>query len=225
MHRKLLAAAALFPLLAAGINAVQAQPAEMPKQERPAFERPTFTKEQLQNLFKLRSTIEQKSHAGRIAIAPDIFRQDGFVTSINVVQNRLAYQMIRDCKQLQIVLFEQFAFASAVGVIGQSLVDFKMVAPACQFQAIVAKIPRLLTKRFQRQVGPLTGKQSDWTSHENLPNGESKKGKVGWMLPAGDLFTPKIAGFEERHGNRHKKEVKCSAGCCRIKYSSYGPAD
>lgn len=74
MHRKLLAAAALFPFLAAGINAVQAQPAEMPKQERPAFERPTFTKEQLQNLFKLRSTIEQKSHAGRIAILQEAER-------------------------------------------------------------------------------------------------------------------------------------------------------
>jgi len=74
MHRKILAAAALLPLLNGGVNAVQAQPTDLPKQERPAFERPTFTKEQLQNLFKLRASIEQKSHAGRIAILQEAQR-------------------------------------------------------------------------------------------------------------------------------------------------------
>ncbi|MEN9878089.1 MAG: hypothetical protein RLZZ158_1128 [Cyanobacteriota bacterium] len=74
MHRKILAGAALLPLLCGGVNAVQAQPTDLPKQERQPFERPTFTKEQQQNLFKLRASIEQKSHAGRIAILQEAER-------------------------------------------------------------------------------------------------------------------------------------------------------
>ncbi|NBQ21475.1 MAG: hypothetical protein EBU30_07435, partial [Synechococcaceae bacterium WB6_3B_236] len=74
MHRKILAAAALLPLLNGGVSAVQAQPTDQPKQERGPFEPPTFTKEQLQNLFKLRASIEQKSHAGRIAILQEAQR-------------------------------------------------------------------------------------------------------------------------------------------------------
>ncbi len=70
-----------------------------------------------------------------------------------------------DGEQFQVVLFEQVAFAGAVGVVGQGLVDLEVVSPAGEFQAVVTKLGCLLAEGFERQVGPLAGEESDRSSH------------------------------------------------------------
>lgn len=81
------------------------------------------------------------------------------MTSVDVVKNCLADEVIGDCEQLQLMLFQKFAFTSAIGIIGQRFVDFKMVAPAGQFQTVIAKFACFLTQRFQWQIRPLARKQ------------------------------------------------------------------
>ena len=88
---------------------------------------------------------------------------------VNRIANGLAYQMGADRVALEIVAFQQFAFGGDVAIVGQRLVDFKMVAPASKFQAIVAKILRHACQIFQRQIGPLTGKKCDRTRHSKVP--------------------------------------------------------
>ena len=92
-------------------------------------------------------------------------RQDALVAGVDVVEHALADQVVRDGEQLQVVLFEQVAFAAAVGVVGDGLVDLEMVAPAGQFESVVAEVAGLFAQRFQRQIGPLTGKERDGASH------------------------------------------------------------
>ena len=60
-------------------------------------------------------------------------------------------------KSLQVVLFEQVAFAAAVRVVGDGLVDLEMVAPAGQLEPVVPEVAGLFAQRFQREIGPLTG--------------------------------------------------------------------
>ena len=79
-------------------------------------------------------------HAGRLAVAPDVVGQDRLVPLVDDVQHRLADQVGADRMALQVVLFEQFAFLGAVVGVFERLVDFEMIAPAGQFEAVVAEI-------------------------------------------------------------------------------------
>ena len=103
--------------------------------------------------------------AVRLAVAPDVRRQDRLVPGVDVVQHALADQVIRDGKHLQVVLFEQVAFAAAVRVVGEGLVDLEVVAPAGQLEPVVAELAGFFAQRFEGQIGPLTGEQRDGASH------------------------------------------------------------
>ena len=54
-----------------------------------------------------------------------------------------------------------FAIAFVLG----RLIDFKMIAPAGEFDAVVAEAFGLAANFIEAQVGPLPGKKCDWTSH------------------------------------------------------------
>jgi hypothetical protein len=71
-----------------------------------------------------------QTYSGRIALC----------RLVDVVEHGLPDEVVRDREQLQVVLFEQLALAGAVGVVGERLVDFEMVAPAGQFEPVVAEV-------------------------------------------------------------------------------------
>src|SRR5689334_17441643 len=66
---------------------------------------------------------------------------------------------------LQAVIFEDLPTPLAVVVILVGLVDVKMIAPAGEFDAVIAKALRFLADGLKRQIGPLTGEQSNCTRH------------------------------------------------------------
>ena len=104
----------------------------------------------------------------RIAVAPDVWWQDGLVTGVNVVQHRLADQMPTDGEHLQIVLFQQFTLLRTVVVLVERLVDLEVIAPAGQLESIVAEAANLPGQLGHGQVGPLAGKQCYGSRHVNL---------------------------------------------------------
>ena len=77
---------------------------------------------------------------GRVAVAPNVRRQDRLVPRVDVVQHRLADQVVADGEHLQVVLFQQFAFLGAVVVLVEGLIDLEVVAPAGQFRARRSRI-------------------------------------------------------------------------------------
>ena len=103
--------------------------------------------------------------SGRVAVAPDVRRQDHLVPGVDVVQHRLADQVAADGEHLEVVLFQQFAFLAAVVVLVEGLIDLEMVAPAGQFQPIVSEAAAFASQFGQGQVRPLAGEHRDRSSH------------------------------------------------------------
>ena len=79
------------------------------------------------------------------------------MAGIDVIEDGLADEVIGDREELQVVFFQEFPFAVAVGVVGQCFVDFEMVSPAGKFQAVIAEILCFFAHLFQGEVGPLSG--------------------------------------------------------------------
>ena len=85
--------------------------------------------------------------------------------TIDPVTNRLAHEVVGDREGAQAVVAEQLPLAPHVAVVGERLLDLEVVAPARQLQAVVAIEFCFLTNCFQGKVGPLAGKQGNWTWH------------------------------------------------------------
>ncbi len=79
---------------------------------------------------------------------------------VDDVEHGLAHQVGADGVQLQVVALEQIAAAGAIAVFGHRPADVEMIAPAGQFKSLIAKIAGLASHVFQRQIGPLAGKQA-----------------------------------------------------------------
>src|SRR5690606_31630160 len=105
---------------------------------------------------------------GRIAIAPDIRRQNRLVPLVDDVQHRLPDQVTADRMTLQAPRVEQFAFAAAVAVVLKGLVDLKVVAPASQFDPVITEIGGQASHFFQRQIGPLASEEGYGAWHQAL---------------------------------------------------------
>ena len=103
----------------------------------------------------------------RLAVAPDVRRKDGFVASIDIVEYRLANQVVRNGEDLQVVLFQQFSLPSTISIVGKCFIDFKMIAPAGEFDAVIPKVLGFFAEIFELQVGPLAGKQGNRTTHRS----------------------------------------------------------
>ena len=66
--------------------------------------------------------------------------------------------MIADGEALQAVLIEDVPAALDVAVIGQRFIDLEVIAPAGQFQPVIAEAGGLFRQRVERQIRPLPGK-------------------------------------------------------------------
>ena len=90
---------------------------------------------------------------------------DALVAFVDQVTDGLADEMAAECEALEAVLLEQNAFGAHIAVGLQCFLDVEVVAPAGQFQSVIAH--RLGERREfgQRQVSPLSGKECDWSGH------------------------------------------------------------
>ena len=91
--------------------------------------------------------------------------QDRLVPGIDVVQDRLARQVIADREHLHAVFLQRLPLAIAVARIGHRLGDLEVVARAGQFEAVEAEVLGLDGQCLQRQIGPLAGTQRDRSRH------------------------------------------------------------
>ena len=82
-----------------------------------------------------------------------------------VVADGLADQVVGDRPALQSVLVEQPATAFQVAGVGQCLVDLEVVAPAGEFQTVVAEVAGEPADLLQRQVRPLSGEEREVAWH------------------------------------------------------------
>jgi hypothetical protein len=98
------------------------------------------------------------------------------VAWVDVVAHGLADEVGGDGVALHASGFELGAFGIAVGLVG--LFDFKVIAPAGELQAIIAKAFALLEHGVEGKIGPLAGEESDGTWHDVWwLNGDRKKEK------------------------------------------------
>ena len=98
------------------------------------------------------------AHAVGVAIAPQAVWQDGAVAFINGrVCHTLTDQVIADREVLQAVLRQQVFARLDVAIVSQRFVDFKVVAPACQLQPVIAEFGCFCGQGCDGQVCPLPG--------------------------------------------------------------------
>jgi hypothetical protein len=109
------------------------------------------------------------AHPLGLAVAPDVRRHDGLVALVDQVADRLADQVIADRVALQPRVGEQAAPVFDVARRLQGLVHVEVIAPAGQFQAVIAHAPGERGKLGERQVGPLAGEKRDGTWHGRPP--------------------------------------------------------
>jgi len=103
------------------------------------------------------------AHPFGISVAVDVIGQDGLMARVNVVADGLSDEVGGDGKALQSGLVEGLTFGVAVSLVGFG--HFEVVAPAGEFNAVVAEGFGFLQDGGERQVGPLAGEEGDWTWH------------------------------------------------------------
>ena len=90
-----------------------------------------FNAELLCGLCSINNTLGRPlANALRVAVAPDVLGQNRLVTLVDVITDRLAHKMRRDCEDLQAVILKKLTLGLAITIILKSLVDFEVVAPA-----------------------------------------------------------------------------------------------
>ena len=89
---------------------------------------------------------------------------------INRIADTLTDEVRADRVDLQPVPFENVAPRVDVPGIGKRLVDFEVVAPASQLEAVEAPRTRLRSELLDRQVGPLAGEERDRPRHQAAAN-------------------------------------------------------
>ena len=71
------------------------------------------------------------------------------VAGVDVVEHALADEVIRDGEQLQVVLFQEVAFAGAIRIVGDRFLDLEVVAPASQLEPVVPEVAGFFAQRFE----------------------------------------------------------------------------
>jgi hypothetical protein len=90
------------------------------------------------------------------------------VALVDVVADGLAHQVGGDGVGLEAVGLQDVPARLDVAGVFDGLVDFEVVAPAGQFDAVVAEALGLFADFVELQVRPLAGEQGDRTRHVNL---------------------------------------------------------
>src|SRR3954454_3984138 len=115
-------------------------------------------------------------HALGLAVSPDLGRQHAAVAVVDRVAYRLTDEVVAYRPALQPVALEELAAASSVARLGQRPINFEMIAPAREFQAIVAPGRTLRGNIVERQVGPLAGEERDRSRHpRTLPAANGRR--------------------------------------------------
>lgn len=107
--------------------------------------------------------------AFRVAVAPDVWGQYGFMTLVHFVGNGLTDQVVGDGEQLQTVIAQDFALSIAVGLVAGGFLNVEVIAPTGEFKSVEAHLPGEGSKFGERQIGPLAGKQGNWSCHNVFP--------------------------------------------------------
>src|SRR5205823_5328898 len=92
--------------------------------------------------------------AGGIAVAPDIVGQDSAMAWFDRVAHRLADAVGAEYRGLKIMSGEQVELLLAVVVVADCPLDFEMIGPAAELDALVAPFGDLGGELAQRRVGP-----------------------------------------------------------------------
>ena len=87
---------------------------------------------------------------------------------IDVIAYGLTDEVVADCVALEAVLFEEGLLGRNVIGVGERFAYFEVVAPACEFETIIAKCFGFDDQLCQRHIGPLTGKEGDGTCHVSI---------------------------------------------------------
>ena len=93
-------------------------------------------------------------------------RQDRLVPLVDPIADGLSDQMVRDRVDRKLVPFERIPLRGTVAALVEGPRDVEVVAPAGQFEPLIAKLTRLAGEILERQVGPLAGEQRDGAGHE-----------------------------------------------------------
>ena len=95
------------------------------------------------------------------AIAPDIGREDALVAFVDEVADGLADEVVGNRVTGEAVVGKQFPFFLHIGLAGGSGIDIEVIAPAGEFEAVVAHFIGKRREFFEREIGPLAGEQRD----------------------------------------------------------------
>src|SRR6266516_2821024 len=117
-------------------------------------------------------------HALRVAVAPDLGRQDRLVARVDRVADGLADEVGADREAVQVVALEHLLHRPDVALLGERSVDLEMVSPAGELEPVEAPFARLARELLERQVGPLAGEQGDGPRHARDTKPSATKGGV-----------------------------------------------
>lgn len=106
------------------------------------------------------------AHAFGITVTVDVVGQDLRVALVDVVTHRLADQVAGNGEALHAVFVQQLTFGLAVGGVG--FVDFEVVAPAAEFDTVIAEGLGFFDDGFAGKVGPLAGEEGDGSCHGSV---------------------------------------------------------
>src|SRR5688500_12606818 len=91
---------------------------------------------------------------------------------VDVVTNRLADEVTRNGVAGKAVILQQRPFVVDVFLAADRSIDVEMIAPAGEFDAVVAHLLDERGERFEGKVGPLAGEQGDRTGHGEENEGD-----------------------------------------------------
>lgn len=98
-----------------------------------------------------------------IAITVDVTGKDLLVARVDVVTHGLTDEVGRDGVALHAGGLQLGAFGIAVSLVG--FLDFKVISPAGELEAVIAKAFAFLKHGVEGQIGPLAGEEGDGTWH------------------------------------------------------------
>lgn len=103
-----------------------------------------------------------------IAITPDLRREDGAMSLIDIVANRLSNQMIGDGERRESGV-GQDAPAFLTVVVGRGgLIDIEVVTPTCELQTVEAHLFGKRSEFSEGKIGPLAGEKSYRSGHVDM---------------------------------------------------------
>ena len=80
------------------------------------------------------------------------------VSLVDQIANGLSHKMRRNCNAGQPMVGEDFPSSTAIVLVFQRFIDFKMIAPAGKLNPVISKVLGFLADGIKREVCPLPRK-------------------------------------------------------------------